>query len=66
MIVQIFIPFLELVIPTGTQTNEANAGTETQPVIVEAKIESVQHNLNTYIFLYFSLIKSLCFISSKR
>ena len=37
MITQIFIPTAELVIPTGTQNNEANAEIETQPVIVEAK-----------------------------
>ena len=35
---QIFIPTAELVILTGTQTNDANAKTEAQPVIVEAKI----------------------------
>ena len=29
-----FIPTAELVIPTETQTNEANVGTETQPVTV--------------------------------
>ena len=33
-----FIPTAELVIPTGTQTNEANAEIETQPVTVETKI----------------------------
>ena len=38
MIAQIFILAAELVIPTGTQTNEANAEIETQPVIVEVKI----------------------------
>ena len=27
-----FIPSVELVIPAGTQTNEANAEIETQPV----------------------------------
>ena len=32
------IPTAELKIPTGTQTNEANAEIETQPVIVEASI----------------------------
>ena len=37
MIVQIFIPNKELVIPTGTQTNEANAEIETQTVTVEAR-----------------------------
>ena len=40
MISQIFIPTAELVIPTGTQTNEANAEIETQPVTVETKISN--------------------------
>ena len=35
IIAQMFISTEELVIPTGTQTNEANAETETQPVIAE-------------------------------
>ena len=34
MIAQIFIPTAELVIPTGTQTKQANAEIKTQPVIV--------------------------------
>ena len=38
VIAQSFIPTAELVIPTGTQTNEANAEIETQPVTVETKI----------------------------
>ena len=38
MIAQIFIPTAELVIRIGTQTNEANAEIETQPVTVEAII----------------------------
>ena len=38
MIAQIFIPAAELVIPTGTQTNEVNAEIETKPVTVEIKI----------------------------
>ena len=33
-----FIPTAELVIPTGTQTNEANAEIETQPVFVETRL----------------------------
>ena len=33
-----FIPTAELIIPTGKQTNEANAEIETQPGTVEAKI----------------------------
>ena len=38
VIVQIFIPIAELVIPTGTQNYEANEETETQPVTAEARI----------------------------
>ena len=38
MIGQMFIPTAELVIPTGTQTNEANVEIDTQPGIVETKI----------------------------
>ena len=38
MIAQIFHPTAELEIPTGTQTNDANAETETQPVTFEIKI----------------------------
>ena len=34
---QIFIPTAELVMPTGIQTNEANAEIETQPVTVKTK-----------------------------
>ena len=37
MFAQIFIPTVKLVKPTGTQTNEANAEIETQPVIIEAR-----------------------------
>ena len=40
MIAQIFIHTAELVIPTGTQTNDANAEIETQPVTVETKISN--------------------------
>ena len=39
VIALIFIPTAELVIPTGTQTNKANAETETQPVTIETKIK---------------------------
>ena len=38
MIAQMFNPTTELVIPTGTQTNKANAEIETQRVTVETKI----------------------------
>ena len=41
MIVQIFIPTAELVIPTRTKLNEATAECETQPVSVKTK--SVPH-----------------------
>ena len=34
----ISFPTAELVVPAGTQTNEANAEIETQPVTVETKI----------------------------
>ena len=42
VIAQFFIPMAELVIPTGTQTKEADAEIETQPEIVDSKISSVQ------------------------
>ena len=35
-----FIALGELVIPTGTKTNEANAETETQEVTVEDRIKN--------------------------
>ena len=38
VIAQIFTSTAELVIPTGTQTNEVNAEIETEPAIFEAKI----------------------------
>ena len=38
MIAQIFIPIAELVIPTETRINEANAEIQTQPIIVEDRI----------------------------
>ena len=38
VIAQVFIPTAELVIPTGTQTNEANVEIETQLVTAETKI----------------------------
>ena len=42
VIAQFFILMAELVIPTGTQTKEADAEIETQPEIVDSKISSVQ------------------------
>ena len=38
MITQMFSSTAELVISVGTQTNDPNAETETQPVTVKAKI----------------------------
>ena len=38
MISQISVPTAELVIPTGTETNEENAEIETQPVTIETEI----------------------------
>ena len=38
MIAQIFNPTVEFVIPTVTETNEANEEVETEPVIIEAKL----------------------------
>ena len=38
MTAQIFNPAAELVVPAGTQNNEANVEIETQPVIAEANI----------------------------
>ena len=38
MIAQIFIPIAELVIPTETRINEANAEIQTQHIIVEDRI----------------------------
>ena len=41
VIAQIFILTAELVISTGTQTNQANAEIETQPVTVKTKMYSI-------------------------
>ena len=38
MIVQSFSPTAEFLILIGTKTNEANSGTESQPVTFEAKL----------------------------
>ena len=46
MIAQIFIPTAELAIPTETQTNEANAEIETQPVTIETKISRCSTYVN--------------------
>ena len=52
VIAKLFVPTAELVISTGTQTDEENEKNETQPVIVDAKISKCLYNL-----IYFSLIK---------
>ena len=41
MIAQMFISTAELVIPTETQTNKANAEIETQPATAEDRISQV-------------------------
>ena len=51
VIAQIFIHTTELLTPTGTQANEANAEIETQQLL-KLKQESVQHSLNTYMSFY--------------
>ena len=38
MITQTFVPTAELLIPTETESNEADAEMETQPVTVEDRI----------------------------
>ena len=42
-----FIPSTELLIPTGRQTNKANAEIETQPVTFEGKISTFSNHLFT-------------------
>ena len=67
MIAQIFIPTTELKIPTGTQTNGASAEIETQPVTLETTISNYSALFKyMHAFIYFSCIKSLCFISFMR
>ena len=67
-IAQIFNPTVELAIPTGKATNEANAEIEAQPLTARIKkknkkvfkiVQSPTH------FLCFSPINSLCFFSFK-
>ena len=38
VIAKIFVPAAELLIPAGTQANEANAEIETKPVTTEVKL----------------------------
>ena len=65
MIAQMFNSTAELLIPAAIEANEANAEIETQPLTVQDTIISTKFKY-LYVFLYFSLIKSLCFILSKR
>ena len=63
VIFQILIPTAELAIPT--REYEGYAKTETQPL--EAKTRKCSKELKDLpIWLCFSLIKSLCFISLRR
>ena len=45
VIAQIFNPIAELVIPIGIPIKEAREEIEIHPIIAEAKIKSVQYNL---------------------
>ena len=45
LIAQIFNPIAELVIPIGIPIKEAREEIEIHPIIAEAKIKSVQYNL---------------------
>ena len=66
VIAQIFNSTAELAIPTGTPANEANPKFETQPLTAKMKTRKSSNYLITlHFFLCFSLIKSLCFITSK-
>ena len=47
-IAKIFNPIAELAILIGITIKESKAEMETHPVIVEAKIRSVQYNLEVY------------------
>ena len=44
VIEQIFNPTTEIIIPTGTAPNEANAENKTKPLIAESKQENIQSN----------------------
>ena len=67
VIAQVVKSFSELGIPTGITTDEVNAEIATQSVTVEAKIRKCSTQFNyLHVFLYFSVIKSLWFISLKR
>ena len=63
---QVLIATTELAMPTGIPTNEATAKKETQPLTAEMKIRKCSKQIKAlHTLLCFSLIKSLCFISSK-
>ena len=67
MFAQMFNSTAELIIPTAIEANEANAEIETQPLTVQDTIIKFSTKFKyLHVFLYFSLIKSLCFILSKR
>ena len=66
VIAQNFNPTAELVMATGTATNEANAKTEIEPLTAEVKIrQSWKYFKALHTFSCFLLINSVCFISSK-
>ena len=67
VIAQFSIPTAELAMYTEVSINEVNADIETESLTAEMKIRKYTKSFKTlYTFLYFSLIKSLSFISSKR
>ena len=59
-----FNPNAELVIPTGTKTNEANAETEMQPVTVETKISkfSIYFKYLHVFYIFHSLNYDVLFL----
>ena len=60
-----FNPTAELLIPTGTPSNKANAEINQQPLTEEKKQEHAQSMLEPYTFLCFLIYKS-SFICSKK
>ena len=60
-------PTSELLTSIEMPTNEVNAEIETQPLTVETETKKCRKQFRAiHSFLCFSLIKSLCFISSNR
>ena len=52
---EFYIPTVELIIPTGTQTNKAKKEIETQPAIDEARIRIssyIFYSLNHYVLFH--------------